>query len=165
MPCSYNPMSNGVGCPLIQIKSSLTVNLRAGPGCGSPQGHEILALPLAYKAASPMRRLSCHWLLSLLMALVLAIAPPVAAGGLHGHASCLGSLAMQDQAAWDTSGTADPNEPDATLASPCCMPCASCGASMARLSGGAVSSSIPLSGPGLGDPSCPPAPFERPPRA
>ena len=111
-----------------------------------------------------MRRLSCHWLLSLLMALVLAIAAPVAAVGHHGDASCLESLAMQKQPAWETSKTAGPDEQDATLASPCCMPCASCGASMAPQAAGLMTSSTTLSGPGLGDPSGPPAPLERPPR-
>ncbi|WP_290784675.1 hypothetical protein, partial [Halomonas sp.] len=112
----------------------------------------------------PMRGLSCHWLLSLLMALVLAIAAPVAAVGHHGDASCLESLAMQELPAWETSETAGPDEPDATLASPCCMPCVSCGASMAPRAAGLVTSSTTLSGPGLGDPSGPPAPLERPPR-
>ncbi len=116
-----------------------------------------------------MRRLSYHWLLSLLMALVLAIAPPVAAGGHHGDASCLGSQleersAMQGSADWDLSAAADPSEPDASLASPCCMPCAQCGATFARLTIDAMASPLPLSGPDLGYPSGPPAPFERPPR-
>jgi hypothetical protein len=113
-----------------------------------------------------MRRLSCHWLLSLLMALVLAIAPPVAAGGHHGDAACLESLDGQDlSAAGDVSETADPSEPHASVSSPCCMPCVQCGATMALLSGGAAVSAIPLTGAGVGTPSGPPDPFERPPRA
>lgn len=146
------------------------VNLWAGPRLRGPRGREILAPPLAHKAVYPyMRRLSSHWLLSLLMALVLAMAPPVAAGGHHGDAACLESQlmehsAMQGAAAWDLSATADPSEPDASLASPCCIPCAQCGASMARLIIEAVASPHPLSGPGLGHPAGPPDPFERPPR-
>lgn len=116
-----------------------------------------------------MRRLSCHWLLSLLMALVLAMAPPVAAGGHHGDAACLerhvmeGS-AMQATSAWDLSGTADSHEAEATMASPCCMPCAQCEASMDLLADPSLASASPLAGPGLGHPLGPPAPFERPPR-
>jgi hypothetical protein len=113
-----------------------------------------------------MRRLSSHWLLSLLMVLVLAMAPPVAAGGHHGDAACVESLVGQDSAlAWELSAMFDPGEPDAPAASSCGSPCAQCVASMARLADDAVAASIPLSGPGLGTPSGPPAPFERPPRA
>ena len=112
-----------------------------------------------------MRQLSCHWLLCLMMALVLAIAAPVVAGGHHGDATCVESLVGQDSAvAWELSAMVEPSEPDASLASPCCMPCAQCGATLARLTIDAVAASIPLSGPGLGTPSGPPAPFERPPR-
>ena len=116
-----------------------------------------------------MRRLSSHWLLNLLMALVLAMAPLVAAGGHHGDATCLESTAMepsamQGSAAWDLSATADPSEPDATSASPCCMPCTQYGLAMGPLVDVAQASPHPLSGPGLGDLSGPPAPFERPPR-
>lgn len=116
-----------------------------------------------------MRRLSCHWLLSLLMTLVLAIAPPAAAGGHHGDAACLEShvmegSAMQAPPAWDLSATADPHEPEATMASPCCMPCAQCESSMDLLADLSMASSLPLAGPGLGHPVGPSAPFERPPR-
>lgn len=111
-----------------------------------------------------MRRLSCHWLLSLVMALLLAIAAPVAAGGHHGDVACLESLSLEDPVAWDTSETAEPSESHSSAASPCCLPCAQCGASMARLAAEGAVSSIPLSGPDLGNPSGPPAPFERPPR-
>lgn len=112
-----------------------------------------------------MRRLSSHWLFSLLMVFVLAIATPVAAGGHHGNASCLDSLALQGQVvAWDISELAEPKESDPSSVSPCCMPCAYCGASMVRLTDGAAAASIPLSGHGMGNPLGPPAPFERPPR-
>ena len=111
-----------------------------------------------------MRRLSSHCLLSLLMALVLAIAAPVAAGGHHGDAACLESLSVEDQMGWNTSETAEPSESHSSVASPCCLPCAQCGASMARLASEAVVSSLSLSGHDLGNPSGPPAPFERPPR-
>lgn len=112
-----------------------------------------------------MRRFSSHWLLSLLMAVVLAITVPVAAGGDHGDVSCLESLAMQDQVgAWDTLEMAEPSESHSSEGSSCCIPCALCAASMAWVNAGAVVPSILLAGPGLGNPSGTSAPMERPPR-
>lgn len=71
---------------------------------------------------------------------------------------------MQGQAAWDLSTTADPSEPDAALASSCCMPCIQCGATMGPLAVVVLAFLHPLSGSDLGHPSELPASFERPPR-
>src|SRR5690625_1915983 len=90
----------------------------------------------------PMPRVSYHWLFCLTMALVLAIATPVAAGGHHGDAACVGNLAGQDSAvAWE-SAMVDSGELDTAAASLCSMTCAQCPASMARLANDAVASSI-----------------------
>ena len=112
-----------------------------------------------------MSRLCYHWLICMMMALLLAFAPPVAAGGHQGDAACLENLATHAPQAWDLAATAETAESHPTAASPCCMPCAQCGATMARLIAEAAVSSSPLPGPGLGYPLGPPAPFERPPRA
>ena len=112
-----------------------------------------------------MRRLSCHCLIQLLMALVLALATPLVAAGHHGDSDCLETRAAHAQAAlWSMGGAGDVEEPDASLASPCCLPCAQCGTTAALPAGNAVVASLPLSGPDLGEPAGPPDPFERPPR-
>lgn len=110
-----------------------------------------------------MPRFSCHWLPSLLMALVLAVAPPVAAGGHHGDVSCLESLAVLDQAmAWEK---ADSEEPLFNVASPCCMPCLQCGTPVMAADSRALASFPILYGPAQENPLGPPDPIERPPRA
>lgn len=61
-------------------------------------------------------------------------------------------------------GVADGDESTSSKASPCCLPCAQCGTTMAALTGTPVSASADSFGPGVGLPSGPPDPFERPPR-
>lgn len=100
------------------------------------------------------------------MALLMAMASPVAATGHHGDTACLDSLAAPEQtASWGMAGAADLDDTDATVAASCCLPCAQCGTTAALLAGDALAASLPLSGPDLGGPSGPPDPFERPPRS
>ncbi|MBA2779565.1 hypothetical protein [Billgrantia kenyensis] len=109
-----------------------------------------------------MRRFSCHWLPSLLLALLLGIAPPVAAVGHHGDLSCLQSLVDEEVSmAW---AVADGDESTSSEAPPCCLPCAQCGTTMAPVVGSPVVAASALRGPGVGSLSGPPDPFERPPR-
>ncbi|MCE8028728.1 hypothetical protein HOP54_08510 [Halomonas daqingensis] len=109
-----------------------------------------------------MRRFSWHWLLSLSLALMLVIVPPVVAGGHHGDASCLDSLVAQEQPlAWEMT---DPDEPHSSAASPCCLPCLQCGTVVMSSDGRALASSL-ISFDAVPDgPFGPPDPIERPPR-
>ena len=99
------------------------------------------------------------------MALLMAMASPVAAGGHHGDIACLDGMAASEQiTSWDMAGTAGADDADASLAAPCCLPCAQCATGTAPPAGGAMSASLSLVGPGQGQPWVTPDPFERPPR-
>lgn len=99
------------------------------------------------------------------MILLLALAAPVAAQDHHGDGPCPQNLAKHSQAGWDLATTAEIDESHPVAASPCSMPCAQCGASMAELATRQVVSGHFTASPGLGNPSRSIAPFERPPRA
>lgn len=99
------------------------------------------------------------------MALLMAMSSPVAATGHHGDIACLESQAVSEQtASWGMPGADDADDTDASVAAPCCLPCAQCATGTTPLAGGAMTASLPQAGPGLGQPSGPPDPFERPPR-
>ncbi|WP_416138569.1 hypothetical protein ACM26W_19265 [Halomonas sp. HK25] len=112
-----------------------------------------------------MRRSFCSWWLCLTMALVMAIASPVAAIGHHGDTDCLvGLFAPEQTASWGMAGAADVDETDATVASPCCLPCAQCAAAMASAPEAFIGLPVSLAEPDHGSPVGSPARFERPPR-
>lgn len=146
---------------------SMAVNLCAGLGLLALRGRGILSLQLLlWLSCFPVHRSFCSWWLCLTMALVMAIASPVAATGHHGDSACLVELFAPEQTApWGMAGAADVDEADASVASPCCLPCAQCAAAMASAPEGFIKLSVSLDELDHGSPVGAPAPFERPPRS
>ncbi|PMR79114.1 hypothetical protein C1H70_12460 [Halomonas urumqiensis] len=113
-----------------------------------------------------MHRSFSSWWLCLTMALVMAIASPVAATGHHGDTACLDGLVGPEQdSSWYQAGVTDADEADTSQAPPCCLPCAQCAAAMASAPEGFIGLTVSRDEHDHGSPVGSHAPFERPPRS